>query len=131
MMSNILPVSFNALYIFAGIVLLEFIVFLIFVSKRKLNILRGFFAVLCGNAISTAFCLFLPAGNGQELGFGYYAWLTCAFILAVVFEWVIYIAFYRNRENRVSNTRFFFCSLIGNLVTFAVLGLLSVRGLIH
>ena len=130
-MSNILPVSFNSLYIFAGVVLLEFIVFLIFVSKRKLNILRGFFAVLCGNALSTAFCFFLPAGNGQELGFGYYAWLTFAFALAVVFEWLIYIAFYRNRENRVSNTRFFFCSLIANLLTFAIIGFLSVSGYIH
>lgn len=129
-MSNILPISFNAMYIFAGIVLLEFIVFLIFVSKRKLNILRGFFAVLCGNALTTAFCFFIPSGNGQELGFGYYAWMTFAFALAVVFEWLIYIAFYRNRENRVSNTRFFFCSLIANFVSFALLALLAVRGLI-
>ncbi|MBP5503901.1 MAG: hypothetical protein IKR94_08055 [Bacteroidales bacterium] len=129
-MNNILPLSFNSLYIFAGAVLLEFIVFLILVAKRKLNILRGFFAVLVGNAITTLFCFFLPAGNG-ELGFGFYAWYTIAFALAVVFEWVIDVVFFRNRPNKVSNLRFFFCSLIGNLVTFALLTILASRGLLN
>lgn len=129
-MSNILPLSYNTLFIFAGIVLTEFIVFLILVSKRNLNILRGFFAVLFGNALTTLFCLFLPASQG-ELGFSYYAWLILAFALAVVFEWLIYIAFYRNRENRVSNTRFFFCSLFGNLVSFAIIAVLTTYGIIH
>lgn len=129
-MNNILPLSFNSLYIFAGAVLLEFIVFLILVAKRKLNILRGFFAVLVGNAITTLFCFFIPAGNG-ELGFGFYAWYTIAFALAVVFEWVIDVVFFSNRPNKVSNLRFFFCSLIGNLVTFALLTILASRGLLN
>ncbi|MBO4741663.1 MAG: hypothetical protein J5605_08530, partial [Bacteroidales bacterium] len=64
-------------------------------------------------------------------GFSYYAWLILAFALAVVFEWLIYIAFYRNRENRVSNTRFFFCSLFGNLVSFAIIAVLTTYGIIH
>ena len=129
-MNNILPLSFNSLYIFAGAVLIEFIVFLILVAKRKLNILRGFFAVLVGNVITTLFCFFLPAGNG-ELGFCFYAWYTIAFAIAVVFEWMIDVAFFRDRPNKVSKLRFFFCALIGNLVTFALFAILASRGLLN
>ena len=129
-MNNILPLSFNSLFIFAGAVLIEFVVFLILVAKRKLNILRGFFAVLVGNVIIALFCLFIPAGNG-ELGFGFYAWYAIAFAIAVVFEWMIDVAFFRDRPNKVSKTRFFFCSLFGNLVTFVLLAILALHGLLN
>ena len=127
--NNILPLSFNSLYIFAGAVLIEFIVFLILVSKKKLNIVRILFAVLCGNALTTLFCFFMPAGNG-ELGFSFYTWMTIAFAIAVVFEWLIDVAFFRDRPNKVSNLRFFFCSLIGNLLTFALITVLALRQLL-
>ena len=62
-MANILNTNFNTLYIFAGMVLLEFIVFLIIVAKKRLNIIRILLAVLTGNAITTVMCLFIPVAE--------------------------------------------------------------------
>lgn len=125
-MENILPVNFVTLYIFAGAVLIEFIVFLLIVSRKKLNILRIFFAVLTGNALSTVFCMFLPAGTHE---WGYYVWLGVAFLLAVIFEWLIDIAYFVDHKT-VKNSRFLACSLFGNIITFLVIALLNMRGLI-
>ncbi|MCQ2973571.1 MAG: hypothetical protein MJ211_02025 [Bacteroidales bacterium] len=117
-MNNLLSINFDTLYIFLGAILIEFIVFLVIVSKKKLNILRIFFAVLVGNAISTSFCFFLPGTDG-EYGLSFYIWLSIAFAIALIFEWLVDIAFFKNRKYTVSNLRFFFCSLIGNLLTFS------------
>ncbi len=120
-MNNILNTSFDTLYLFAGMVLIEFIISLILLAHRNLNLIRVFMSVLSGNAFTSILCLFLPAGNSD---FGYYTWLGIAFAVAVVFEWVFYIAYFRDRPNTASNTRFFFCSLLGNVVSFAAIALL-------
>ncbi|MBR4266421.1 MAG: hypothetical protein IKQ46_10230 [Bacteroidales bacterium] len=121
-MTNILPVSFNLLYVFAGMVLIEFITFLIMVAKKKLNVLRIFFAVLSGNAFTTVLAMFIPAGNSM---FGYLVWFFVAFALAVVFEWGFDIAFFRDREYTLSNLRFFFISLICNILSYSTIYLLN------
>ncbi|MCR5453726.1 MAG: hypothetical protein K6F33_01905 [Bacteroidales bacterium] len=117
-MTNILNTNFNTLYIFAGMVLLEFIVFLILVAKKKLNIIRILLAVLTGNAITTLMCLFIPS---SEAGFGYYAWLGAAYVLSTVFEWLVYVGYFRNNEVRISNGYFIASAVIGNLLSFGAI----------
>jgi len=121
-MNNILNTSFDTLYLFAGMVLIEFIISLILLAHRNLNLVRIFMATLSGNAFTSILCLFIPAGNSD---FGYFTWLGIAFALAVVFEWVFYIAYFRDRENKASNSRFLFCSLLGNIVSFAAIAVLQ------
>lgn len=121
-MNNILNTGFNTLYVFAGMVLLEFIVFLIIVAKKRLNIIRILLAVLAGNALTTVMCLFLPAGDSD---FGYYTWLGVAFLLSAVFEWLIYAGFFRDREVRISNGYFLAAAVFGNLLSFAAVGVLN------
>ncbi len=121
-MNNILNTSFDTLYLFAGMVFVEYIISLILLAHRNMNLLRVFMAVLSGNAFTSLLCLFLPAGNSD---FGYYTWLGIAFAITVLFEWVFYIAYFRDREFTASNSRFFFCSLIGNIVSFAAIALLQ------
>jgi hypothetical protein len=117
-MTNILNTNFNTLYIFAGMVLLEFIVFLIIVAKKKLNIIRILLAVLTGNAITTVMCLFIPAA---EAGFGYYAWLGVAFLISATFEWLVDVGYFRNSEVRISNGYFLASAIIGNLLSFGAI----------
>ena len=117
-MNNILNTNFNTLYIFAGMVLLEFIVFLIIVAKKKLNIIRILLAVLTGNAITTVMCLFLPAA---EAGFGYYAWLGVAYALSTVFEWLVYTGYFKDNEVQISNGYFIASAVIGNLLSFGAI----------
>ncbi len=126
-MNNILSTDFNTLYIFAGMVLLEFIVFLIIVAKKKLNIVRILLAVLTGNAITAAMCLFLPAGDSD---FGYYTWLGVAFLLSVGFEWWIYTAYFRDREVKVSNGYFLASAVFGNLISFGSIAALTYFGIL-
>lgn len=121
-MTNILSTSFNTLYVFAGMVLLEFIIFLIIVAKKNLNILRILFAVLSGNLLTTIMCLFIPYGDGM---FSYYTWLGIAFLITVTFEWLIDMAYFRNRENTLKWGYFLACSVFGNLISFAGIGLLN------
>lgn len=121
-MNNILNTSFDTLYLFAGMVFVEYIISLILLAKRNLNLLRVFLAALTGNAISTVMCLFVPNGYSD---WGYYTLLAAAFAISLVVEWFIYIAYFRTEEFTVSNTRFFFCSLFGNLVSFAGIFLLQ------
>ncbi len=121
-MNNILNTSFDTLYLFAGMVLFEYIIALIMMARRNLNLLRVFFAVLSGNAISALMCLFLPAGSSD---LGYYTWLAIAFGASVVVEYFIYLAYFRDREYSFRNIRFFFCSLFANIVSFAGVGLLQ------
>ncbi|MCQ2252840.1 MAG: hypothetical protein MJZ61_05250 [Bacteroidales bacterium] len=121
-MTNILNTSFSTLYVFAGMVLLEFIIFLIIVAKKKLNIIRILFAVLSGNLFTTVLCLFLPAGTSE---FSYYTWMGISFLVAVVFEWLIDMAYFKNRENTLGWGYFLTCSVFGNLVSFALLGLFN------
>lgn len=116
-MNNILNTSFDTLYLFAGMVFIEYIISLILLARRNLSLIRVFLAALTGNAISTIMCLLLPGGEGEELG--YFTCLGIAFAVAVVVEWFIYIAYFRTEEFTVSNTRFFFCSLFGNIISFA------------
>lgn len=117
-MTNILSTSFNTLYVFAGMVLLEFIIFLIMVTRKNLNVLRVFFAALSGNAFTTVLCLFVPAGNSD---FGYYTWFGISFLLAVVFEWLIDVAYFKDRPNTLSNSRFLWISIICNIVSFGAI----------
>ena len=117
-MANILNTNFNTLYIFAGMVLLEFIVFLIIVAKKRLNIIRILLAVLTGNAITTVMCLFIPVA---EAGFGYYAWLGVAFLISATFEWLVDVGYFRNSEVRISNGYFLASAIIGNLLSFGAL----------
>ena len=117
-MANILNTNFNTLYIFAGMVLLEFIVFLIIVAKKRLNIIRILLAVLTGNAITTVMCLFIPSA---EAGFGYYTWLGVAFAISTVFEWLVDVGYFRNNEVRISNGYFLASAIIGNLLSFGAL----------
>lgn len=119
-MENLLPLNLSMLYILAGAILIEFIVFLLIVSKKKLNILRIFFAVVAGNALSAAMMLFLPLGQGNE----YYTCLALGYGLSVFFEWLIDIAFFYNREYKASNSRFLACSVFGNLITFMALAII-------
>ena len=121
-MNNILNTNFDTLYLFAGMVLVELIISYIMLAHRNLNLIRIFMAVLSGNAFTSLLCLFVPAGSSD---FGYYTWLGIAFAVTVVFEWVFYLAYFRDRENTASNSRFFFCSLIGNIVSFAVIAILN------
>ncbi len=121
-MTNILPTSFNVLYVFAGMVLLEFIIFLIMVTKKNLNVVRIFFAVLSGNAFTTILSLFIPAG---EENFGYLAWFIATFVLSVVAEWLIDVAYFNDRENKLSKKGFLWISLVCNLFSFAVIYLLK------
>ena len=117
-MTNILNPNFNTLYVFAGMVLLEFIVFLIIVAKKRLNIIRILLAVLTGNAISTVICFFIPAGDGN---LGYYAWLGLAFLISATFEWLVDVGYFRNNEVRISNGYFLASAIIGNLISFGVI----------
>jgi hypothetical protein len=126
-MTNILSTGFNTLYVFAGMVLLEFIVFLIIVARKKLNIIRILLAVLTGNAFTTVMCLFVPAGDSD---FGYYTWLGIAFLLSVVFEWLVYIGYFKDREIVVHNGYFLSCSVFGNLVSFGGIAALTYAGLL-
>ena len=117
-MTNILNTNFNTLYIFAGMVLLEFIVFLIIVAKKRLNIIRILLAVLTGNAITTVICLFIPSAEG---GFGYYSWLGVAFVISAAIEWLVDVGYFRNNELRISNGYFLASAIIGNLLSFGAL----------
>ncbi len=108
-------------------VLLEFIIFLVIVAKKNLNILRIFFAVLSGNALTAMMCLFMPSGSTE---FGYYSWLAIAFLVSVVFEWLIDMAYFKNREHTLSWGYFFCCAVFGNLVSFAGIGLLNHFGIL-
>jgi hypothetical protein len=121
-MNNILPVDFNVFYVFAGMVLLEFIIFLIMVTKKNLNVVRIFFAVLSGNAFTTVLCLFIPYGGE---GVGHLAWFIVAFLLAIAAEWLIDIAYFNDRPNRLSRLGFLWISIVCNLVTFAGIYLLT------
>ncbi|MBQ3690050.1 MAG: hypothetical protein II937_09395 [Bacteroidales bacterium] len=126
-MNNILPTTFNVLYVFAGMVLLEFIIFLIMSAKKKLNVIRIFFAVLSGNAFTTILNLFVPEGSST---FGYLTWFIIAFLMAIAAEWLIYIAYFNDRENRLSKTGFLWISIVCNLVTFSILYLLKQYSLL-
>ena len=126
-MTNILPANFNVLYVFAGMVLLEFIIFLIMVVKKNLNVVRIFFSVLSGNAFTTVLCLFIPHGGE---GVGHLAWFITAFLLAVAAEWLIDIAYFKDRPNKLSNLGFLWVSIVCNLVTFAGVYLLTQYGVI-
>ena len=126
-MTNILPANFNVLYVFAGMVLLEFIIFLIMVTKKNLNVVRIFFAVLSGNAFTTVLCLFIPFGGE---GLGHLIWFLTAFLLGAAAEWLIDIAYFRDRPNRLSNLGFLWVSLVCNLVTFSAVYLLTQYGVL-
>jgi len=126
-MTNILPANFNVLYVFAGMVLLEFIIFLIMVTKKNLNVVRIFFAVLSGNAFTTVLCLFIPFGGE---GIGHLIWFLTAFLLCAAAEWLIDIAYFGDRPNRLSNLGFLWVSLVCNLVTFSAVYLLTQYGVL-
>lgn len=120
-MNNILNTSFDTLYLFAGMVLVEYIVALVMTARKNLSLLRVFFAVLTGNALSAIMCLFLPAENTD---FGYYTWLGIALSASVVLEHFVYVGYFRDEVYTFRNIRFFFCSLLANIVSFAGVALL-------
>lgn len=124
-MSYLTPLIIDSLIFLAGAVLLEFIIFLLFVLKDKLNIGRILIAVFSVNFITTLLGVFIPTG---ETTLAHYIWFGIAFLLAVVVEWLIYIPFFMN--NTIKNSRLLFIAFVANFITYLIFGILIYKELL-
>ncbi len=124
-MDTITPLVTNSLLFILGSILLEFIIFLLFASKLKLNIGRIIIAVLTANIISALFGVFIPSGSTLLL---HYIWFGVAFLLAIVFEWLIYIAFFM--KHSITNQKLAIIAIVANLITYLALALITYNSVI-
>jgi len=125
-MERITPLVFDSLIFLSGMVLLEFIIFLIFATKQKINIGRILLAVLVANVASAIFGIFIPTG---ESTFAHFVWFGVAVLLAIIAEWLIYFAIFLN--NPITNTRLMFISITGNIISYIAYGILVYKTLVE
>ncbi len=114
-----MPISFSLVslpYLIIGY-FLEALVLWLFTKNKGLNILKILLATLIANALTAFIGLFVMLGTSLVSNV---LWYFGVFVINIVIESSFYIAFFANSE--VSKMRFIWSTVIGNFLTFIIVG---------
>ena len=116
--SILTPLVYIALPFLVAGLLIETFVFWMFTAKNEIGFWKSFFGVLLANFTTVVLTFFISFYSNNDINI---IWFLVAFVVAVVIEWLVYVILFQKYK---INFKLFLISLIGNLITYIVIGFL-------
>ena len=100
-------------------VLIETFIFWMFTGKTGVSFWKSLLGVFIANFATVVLTFFISFYSDNDINL---IWFIVAFSVAVLIEWLIFIMFFQ--KNKINSFKLLLISLIGNTVTYVVIGFL-------
>ena len=105
-------------FLAAGI-LIETFIFWMFTGKTGVSFWKSLLGVFIANFTTVVLTFFISFYSNSDINL---IWFIVAFSVAVLIEWLVFIMFFH--KNKLNNFKLLLISLIGNTVTYVIIGFL-------